>query len=80
VSYQRGGAACGYLDLVAGNIRQTPFPEIWTNSELFQPTAPGGRLSRQVPRLQYRKVCGGCRARAYALTGDLAGGRPHLPV
>jgi len=37
--YQGEVQPCGYLDLVAGNIRQTPFPEIWTNSELFQQLA-----------------------------------------
>ncbi|MDP1761814.1 MAG: radical SAM protein, partial [Deltaproteobacteria bacterium] len=36
VSYRGEVQPCGYLELVAGNIRQTPFPEIWANSELFQ--------------------------------------------
>ena len=36
VSYRGEVQPCGYLELVAGNVRETPFPEIWANSELFQ--------------------------------------------
>ena len=33
----------------------------------------GGELGGRCGRCEYRSVCGGCRARAHALTGDLLG-------
>jgi radical SAM protein with 4Fe4S-binding SPASM domain len=79
VSYKGEVQPCGYLELVAGNIRQTPFPEIWANSELFQQLRRVDDYHGKCRACQYRKVCGGCRARAYALTGDVLGDDPICP-
>ena len=79
VSYKGEVQPCGYLELVAGNIRQTPFPEIWANSELFQQLRRVDDYHGKCCACQYRKVCGGCRARAYALTGDVLGDDPICP-
>jgi len=79
VSYKGEVQPCGYLELVAGNIRQTPFPEIWANSELFQQLRRVDDYRGKCRACQYRKVCGGCRARAYALTGDVLGEDPICP-
>ncbi len=79
VSYKGEVQPCGYLELVAGNIRQTPFPEIWANSELFQQLRRVDDYHGKCRACQYRKVCGGCRARAYAMTGDVLGDDPICP-
>lgn len=54
---------CAYLNIEAGNVRQTPFSEIWQNSpvlkELRTMKYKGG-----CGTCRYIKVCGGCRARA----------------
>ncbi len=66
---------CPYLPLVAGAVRERPFADIWENASLFQRLrgeAPTGRCGR----CDFRELCGGCRARAFALTGDLAGEDP----
>ncbi len=60
---------CGYLPVVAGNIRMESFPEIWENSPVLQDLRKR-KLVGRCGRCDYRKVCGGCRARAYAKTGD----------
>ena len=61
---------CGYLELDCGNVRDAPFPEIWRSSRHFlefrEPAAYAGKCGS----CEYHKVCGGCRARAYSLTGD----------
>jgi radical SAM protein with 4Fe4S-binding SPASM domain len=60
---------CGYLPVIAGNVREESFSEIWENSPVFldlRKRELGGRCGI----CEYRKVCGGCRARAYAKTGD----------
>ena len=76
VSYRGEVQPCGYLELAAGNIRETPFPEIWANSELFRQLRRVDDYRGKCGACQYRKVCGGCRARAYALTGDVLGDDP----
>ena len=60
---------CPYMPAVAGDLRQQSFAEIWTGSPLFHELRRrelGGRCGR----CEYRLVCGGCRARALATTGD----------
>jgi len=79
VSYQGEVQPCGYLELVAGNVRETPFPEIWANSRLFQQLRRVDDYRGKCHSCQYRKVCGGCRARAYALTGDVLAADPICP-
>jgi len=79
VSYQGEVQPCGYLELVAGNIRERPFPEIWADSELFRQLRAVDDYHGKCHACQYRKVCGGCRARAYALTGDALGDDPICP-
>jgi heme b synthase len=79
VSYQGEVQPCGYLELVAGNIRETSFPAIWTDSGLFQQLRRVDDYHGKCHACQYRKVCGGCRARAYAMTGDVLGDDPICP-
>jgi radical SAM protein with 4Fe4S-binding SPASM domain len=79
VSYRGEVQPCGYLELVAGNIREKPFPEIWANSELFGQLRRVDDYHGKCRACQYRKVCGGCRARAYAMTGDVLGDDPICP-
>jgi heme b synthase len=79
VSYKGDVQPCGYLELVAGNIRETPFPDIWAESRLFQQLRRVDDYRGKCHACQYRKVCGGCRARAYALAGDVLGEDPICP-
>ena len=61
--------ACPYMPLAAGDLRERPFEEIWKSSELFR-NLRRGQLGGKCGRCEYRSICGGCRARAYALEGD----------
>jgi heme b synthase len=61
---------CGYLDIEAGNIRKTAFPEIWSNSSLFSDLRDFSKIEGKCGICEYKVVCGGCRARAYAVKGD----------
>ncbi|MFI5332362.1 MAG: heme b synthase [Desulfobaccales bacterium] len=79
VSYKGEVQPCGYLELVAGNVRETRFPEIWEKSALFQQLRRVDDYRGKCHDCQYRKVCGGCRARAYALTGDVLAADPICP-
>lgn len=61
---------CGYLELDCGNVRTTPFPEIWRKSEYFRQFRTQSCYEGKCGVCEYHKVCGGCRARAYSLTGN----------
>jgi len=61
---------CGYLPTLAGNILEKPFKMIWEKSKVFNDLRDPGLLKGKCGLCEYNKVCGGCRARAYAGTGD----------
>lgn len=60
---------CGYFPLSAGSIRERSFTEIWSSSELLNDLRKR-QLKGRCGSCNYVRTCGGCRARAYALTGD----------
>jgi radical SAM protein with 4Fe4S-binding SPASM domain len=60
---------CPYMPSVAGDLRRQTFGEIWTGSPLLQ-LLRRRELGGRCGRCEYRLVCGGCRARALAATGD----------
>jgi heme b synthase len=68
---------CGYLPVLAGNIRKKPFKMIWEKSKVFNDLRDPGKLKGKCGNCEYRTVCGGCRARAYAATGDYLAEEPY---
>jgi heme b synthase len=67
---------CGYLDLNSGNVRQTSFAEIWYHSDIFMQLRDYDRLKGKCGSCEYKRACGGCRARAYEATGDFMSEEP----
>ncbi len=68
---------CGYFDVAAGDVKQQPFSEIWRTSELFRDLRDVSKLKGKCGICEYRRVCGGCRARAYEVTGDYLAEEPY---
>jgi radical SAM protein len=60
----------GFLPIHAGNIRQTPLSEIYRNAPIFKSLRDTSKLEGKCGVCEYKEICGGSRARAYALTGD----------
>ena len=60
---------CPYLPVAAGAIRKQSFGEIWRGSELLTEMRSGD-LGGKCGACEYGATCGGCRARAFAMTGD----------
>ncbi len=60
----------GFLPLAAGNVRERSVVEIYRDSKLFRELRRPDLLEGKCGRCEFREVCGGSRARAYALTGD----------
>lgn len=77
VSHKGEVFPCGYLPLLAGNIRETPFPEIWRESELFKALRDDSLLEGKCGPCEFKRVCGGCRARAYAETSNYLTEEPY---
>ena len=61
---------CGYLPLLAGNVRQAPLTEIYRESALFKSIRDANLLQGRCGLCEYRMLCGGCRARALGATGN----------
>jgi radical SAM protein with 4Fe4S-binding SPASM domain len=73
---------CPYLPVFAGSLRSSRLQDLWNTSELFtgirRRTSLGGRCGD----CEMNGHCGGCRARAYGMTGDLMSEDPlctHTP-
>jgi len=74
---------CGYLDLDCGQIRETPFPEIWAASPQFLAFRDQSQYQGKCGVCEYHKVCGGCRARAHTMSGNYMAEEPlcsYVPV
>lgn len=65
-----------YLPVSAGNVTHEPLSEVYCNSTLFASLRDSSRLKGKCGRCPMRNVCGGSRARAYAMTGDLFASEP----
>ncbi len=72
---------CPYLPIKLGNIKETPFKEIWENSEVLTSMRDFENLKGRCGACEYKAKCGGCRARAYGLSSDFieACGGLHEP-
>jgi heme b synthase len=68
---------CGYFDVVAGDVKEQPFSQIWRESPLFQDLRDVDKLGGKCGICEYRRVCGGCRARAYEVSGDYLAEEPY---
>lgn len=67
---------CSYFPMPAGNLRQQSFKDIWENSPLFKELRDFKSYRGRCGSCEYVNVCGGCRARAYAISGDYLAEEP----
>jgi radical SAM protein len=69
-------APSGFLPLRTGNLRTDSLVEVYRNHPVFQALRDPARLRGKCGRCEFRGLCGGSRARAYAMTGDYLGEEP----
>jgi AdoMet-dependent heme synthase len=69
---------CGFLDVAAGNLRSQnyDFVEIWNNSPLFKEMRDIDNYHGKCGICEFKNVCSGCRARAYAFYNDYLAEEP----
>jgi radical SAM protein with 4Fe4S-binding SPASM domain len=73
---------CPYLPVFAGNLRHSALSDLWAGSELFTGIRRRATLGGRCGACELNAHCGGCRARAYGMTGDLMAEDPlcsHTP-
>ena len=73
---------CPYLPVFAGTLRNSSLADLWTSSELFAGIRRRNALGGRCGACEMNGHCGGCRARAYGVTGDLMAEDPlctHTP-
>jgi radical SAM protein with 4Fe4S-binding SPASM domain len=73
---------CPYLPVFAGTLRTSSLSDIWSSSELFTEVRRRTSLGGRCGECEMNGHCGGCRARAYGMTGDLMAEDPlctHTP-
>jgi len=67
---------CGFLDVECGDITKQTFKDVWKNSQVFNTLRDFSTLESKCGICEFKKVCGGCRARAYEATGNYLAEEP----
>ena len=76
VGHQGDVFPCGYLPVKCGNILDQKLSDIWYKSEDLARMRDTDALEGKCGLCGYRQVCGGCRGRAYAATGNYMAEEP----
>ena len=61
---------CPYMDVVAGSVLEESFTTIWDTSAVFADLRETANLKGRCGACEFKDLCGGCRCRAFAATGD----------
>lgn len=76
ISHEGEVFPCGYLPALAGDLRKQSFAEVWNDSAVFGMLRDDDNLKGKCGCCEFRHVCMGCRARAFAATGDYLAEEP----
>ena len=78
ISYRGDVQTCGFLDVPAGNLVENGynFKKIWLESQLLNEVRDLSGYTGKCRTCEYAALCGGCRARAYAVSGDYLASDP----
>jgi radical SAM protein with 4Fe4S-binding SPASM domain len=66
----------GFLPLPAGNVRRQELIDVYRHNPLFTQLRDTSLLKGKCGYCEFKNICGGSRARAYALTGDFLAEEP----
>ena len=61
---------CPYMPVSVGSLKTESFATLWNQSKVFHELRDRKLLEGKCGACEFRDVCGGCRARAYALTDN----------
>ncbi|WP_116112581.1 TIGR04053 family radical SAM/SPASM domain-containing protein [Austwickia chelonae] len=66
----------GFFPQHCGNVKETPFPEIYRTDPLLVSLRHPEEFHGKCGVCEFNEVCGGSRSHAYAVTGDILGSDP----
>lgn len=69
----------GFLPQAAGNVRRQSLVDVYRESTLFRDLRDPDKLQGKCGRCEFRAICGGSRARAFAATGNALAADPLCP-
>jgi radical SAM protein len=69
----------GFLPRSVGNVRDDDLVDLYRNAPLFERLRDPDELRGKCGACPFRRVCGGSRSRAFAVTGDPLGSDPLCP-
>jgi radical SAM protein with 4Fe4S-binding SPASM domain len=76
VSHKGEVFPCGYLPVPAGDLRHERFHDVWEESEIFARLRDIDQLEGKCGFCEFNKLCLGCRARAFGMTGNFMAEEP----
>lgn len=77
ISHTGQAQPCGYLEVDCGQLKEKSFAEIWHNSPIFNKLRDLSLYEGKCGRCEFLRVCGGCRARAYEVSGNYLAEEPY---
>lgn len=77
VSHKGDVFPCGYLPVSSGNIKERSLREIWDTSNIFHSLRDSNLLTGKCGICEFRRICSGCRARAYEESGNFLDEEPN---
>ena len=77
ISHTGVAQPCGYLELPCGDVRKEGVRKVWEGSQEFARIRDVRAYKGKCGSCRYLAICGGCRARALELKGDLLEAEPY---
>ncbi len=77
ISHKGIAQPCGYLEIHSGDVKKDGIKKVWEESPVFNQLKDLSSYHGKCGGCRYLKICGGCRARAYELSGDFLGEEPY---
>lgn len=71
ISHKGIAQPCGYLEVPSGDVRASGVEKVWEESPVFRNLRDLASYKGKCGGCKFLRICGGCRARAYELTGDI---------
>src|SRR5690606_27398002 len=68
---------CPYIEASGGNVRKDGFWSVWDGSALLKSMREPDKLEGRCGSCEYKLICGGCRARPFAESGNMMGEDPN---